>query len=311
MDRTISRTVKLRGAAIALQNSVFMLSTAPLDVGRGGEDCRANGGSGMTLTAFLDYWCALHWQQNLRHFAQYLLIAFMLILVGPFGTFEEEPLPRLIYWFATLSIFGGAIMPVVCRIIRSTRAFDDFANWSGIFGCILFATIPMTFVVHAIELLAAATSNPNATPTRDSAGLMTLFVQVLAINLFTIGINSLFLLIGNGWQREPKPSFTPGLRFLSRLPDHLGSNLIHLQMEDHYLRATTDQGNALVLIRFRDAMAELADFQGMQVHRSWWVANAAIERFSREGRKLELVMRDGTKVPVSGAHRKLVEDALG
>ncbi|WP_269747113.1 LytTR family DNA-binding domain-containing protein [Elstera litoralis] len=38
--------------------------------------------------------------------------------------------------------------------------------------------------------------------------------------------------------------------------------MLCLEMEDHYLRAHTDQGNALILMRLRDAVAELRSVAG-------------------------------------------------
>lgn len=271
----------------------------------------------MTLHGFLDYWCSLHWRHQLRHLAQYLLIAMLLGFVAPFGMLPDQPLVRLSYWFAILAIFGMAMMPMAAKIIRSTGAFDDFSRWSGIFGCVLFATIPMTFIVHAIEYwgwsIAIARIGDAAAPmrpSRDAAGLMVLFTQLLAINLLAIGVNSLFIIALHGLQQDAPKAPAAGIRFLSRLHDHLGTKLLHLQMEDHYLRATTDKGADLILIRFRDALQELSDYDGLQVHRSWWVARDAVEKISRTGRKIELLMSDGTRVPVSAAYRKAVEEQI-
>ena len=271
----------------------------------------------MTLHGFLDYWCSLDWRHQLRHLAQYLLIAILLVFVSPFGLFPEQPLVRLSYWFAILSIFGMAMMPMTSKIIRSTGAFDDFSRWSGMFGCVLFATIPMTFIVHAIEYwgwsIAAAKLGDAVTPmrpSRDAAGLMSLFSQLMAINLLAIGVNSLFIIALHGLQSDKQSQPAPGIRFLSRLPDHLGTQLLYLQMEDHYLRATTARGADLILIRFRDALQELSEYDGMQVHRSWWVARNAVTKVSRQGRKLELVMTDDTRVPVSAAYRRKVDELL-
>lgn len=271
----------------------------------------------MTLHGFLDYWCSLDWRHQLRHLAQYLLIALLLVLLVPFGMFPGQPFVRLSYWLAVLAIFGMAMMPMTARIIRSTGAFDDFSRWSAIFGCVLFATVPMTFIVHAIEYwgwsIAVARLGDAPAPhrvSRDAAGLIILFAQLMAINLLAIGVNSLFIIALHGLQGEPRRSHAAGIRFLSRLPTHLGTQLLHLQMEDHYLRATTQQGAALILIRFRDALQELSDYDGLQVHRSWWVARNAVEQVSRQGRKIELLMADGTHVPVSAGYRKAVDEMV-
>jgi DNA-binding LytR/AlgR family response regulator len=269
----------------------------------------------MTLHDFLDYWRSLDWRHQLGHLAQYILIATLLSVIAPFGMFPNEPLVRLSYWFAVLSIFGMAMMPITARIIRSTGAFDDFSRWSGIFGCVLFATIPMTFIVHAIEYwgwsIAIARIGDVAEsmrPSRDAAKFMALFTQLMAINLLAIGVNSFFIIALHGLQTETQSRPAIGIRFLSRLPDHLGTQLLHLQMEDHYLRATTMNGADLILMRFRDALHELSDYPGMQVHRSWWVAQDAVVKISRQARKMELLMVDGTRVPVSAAYRKAVEE---
>lgn len=47
-------------------------------------------------------------------------------------------------------------------------------------------------------------------------------------------------------------------------------------MEDRYLRIHTDGGSDLILMRLRDAVGELAGADGLQVHRSFWVARAAV-----------------------------------
>lgn len=70
-------------------------------------------------------------------------------------------------------------------------------------------------------------------------------------------------------------------------------------MADHYVDVTTDQGHALVLTRLSDAMRETAPIQGLQVHRSHWVALDAVRRTTRQAGKPMLELENGTLVPVS------------
>jgi DNA-binding LytR/AlgR family response regulator len=70
-------------------------------------------------------------------------------------------------------------------------------------------------------------------------------------------------------------------------------------MEDHYVRAHGPMGSALILMRMRDAMAELEGLPGLQVHRSWWVAREAVERVEREDGGLRLRLTNGMVVPVA------------
>ena len=65
------------------------------------------------------------------------------------------------------------------------------------------------------------------------------------------------------------------------------------------MRAHTALGSELILLRMRDAVAELEGIDGAQVHRSWWVARDAVEDVKRDGRNLRLVLPDGLEAPVS------------
>jgi DNA-binding LytR/AlgR family response regulator len=103
-----------------------------------------------------------------------------------------------------------------------------------------------------------------------------------------------------------KPQAAPPARaaalFLDRLPPELGSELIALEMEDHYVRAHTVLGSDLVLLRMRDAIAELDGLEGAQVHRSWWVARGAVDDVRKDGRNIRLVLDNGLEAPGSRAN---------
>ncbi|MCW5744888.1 MAG: LytTR family transcriptional regulator [Alphaproteobacteria bacterium] len=107
----------------------------------------------------------------------------------------------------------------------------------------------------------------------------------------------------------PTPASTQSDAFLRRLPAPLGRDLLALEMEDHYARVHTALGSTLILLRLRDAVAELGDDSGLQVHRSWWVAHNAVAHTERDGGKLVLVLRNGLRVPVSKTYRDAVKAA--
>jgi DNA-binding LytR/AlgR family response regulator len=88
--------------------------------------------------------------------------------------------------------------------------------------------------------------------------------------------------------------------FLERLPPSWAGQLRALEMEDHYVRAHGPSGQSrLILMRMADAVRELGEADGLQVHRSWWVARRAIDGSRREGRKLRLKLDGGREVPVA------------
>jgi DNA-binding LytR/AlgR family response regulator len=70
-------------------------------------------------------------------------------------------------------------------------------------------------------------------------------------------------------------------------------------MEDHYVRVHHAAGSELVLMTMRQARHSLGAVRGLQVHRSWWVAERAVEEVLAEGRNLRLRLSNGLLVPVS------------
>ena len=64
---------------------------------------------------------------------------------------------------------------------------------------------------------------------------------------------------------------------------------------------TPARGSDLVLTPLKDAIAELGATEGLQVHRSWWVARDRGRRAGDPGRNLALRLTNGLEVPVSRA----------
>lgn len=88
--------------------------------------------------------------------------------------------------------------------------------------------------------------------------------------------------------------------FLDRLPAALGRDVVWLQAQEHYLQVTTRHGRHLLLQAFGPAVDELArlGIEGMQTHRSAWVAWAHVQRLDTRARSPAVVLQDGTRVPL-------------
>ncbi len=63
-------------------------------------------------------------------------------------------------------------------------------------------------------------------------------------------------------------------------PENRGP-ILRLSAEDHYTMTVTSRGRELILIRFSDALSELAETEGTQIHRSHWIARAAFEALAQ------------------------------
>ena len=59
---------------------------------------------------------------------------------------------------------------------------------------------------------------------------------------------------------------------------------------------TRAKGSDLILTPLKEAIAELGDTDGLQVHRSWWVARRAVVEPVTSGRNLSLRLSNGLEV---------------
>jgi len=98
--------------------------------------------------------------------------------------------------------------------------------------------------------------------------------------------------------------------FLDRSTLPADAAILALKAEEHYVRVWSTSGTDLVRCRFGDAVDNLGDLPGEQVHRSWWVRWDAVTDVQRRGRALELVLDRGLRVPVSRAYLALVRRHL-
>ena len=234
------------------------------------------------------------------------IVGVILALIGPFGSADAPLAVRLVSWLLFAWVGYAVYNPIGWAVEQLHRSLHlpEIGLW--IAGC-LIATIPMSAIVWAIGFWP----RPVPMPTGEQA--LEAYINVLIIGA---SITVLFHLIERSKQAPPaaaaeRPAAAartapldapaPQPAFLERLPGHLGTDLIALEMEDHYVRAHTALGSELVLMRMRDAVAELQGIEGAQVHRSWWVARDAVEDVKREGRNLRLVLPGGIEAPVSRA----------
>lgn len=89
-------------------------------------------------------------------------------------------------------------------------------------------------------------------------------------------------------------------RLYDRLSPRFQGDIVALESEDHYVRVHGRDGHSeLLLMRLRDAIAEMDGSPGEQVHRSWWIARDAVKQVIGAGRSRQLLLVDGTKAPVA------------
>ncbi|MEC9434305.1 MAG: LytTR family DNA-binding domain-containing protein [Pseudomonadota bacterium] len=105
------------------------------------------------------------------------------------------------------------------------------------------------------------------------------------------------------------PSGRPAARILRRMSHDRRGPLLRLSMNDHYVEIATEAGREMVLMRLGDAIVETAPEPGLQVHRSHWVARRALASAERSGDRVELILTNGERIPVSRGRVAALRDA--
>ena len=237
--------------------------------------------------------------------------------IGPFGTYDSlGPLGRVGYWVVAMGanwlVCGGIMMLALIAAGGETMRRRMLVTAAAA----PVAAAPGTGVVLAAEALF----RPGYAA---EIALPMIYVSV-AVLMLVIGLCVVAVLevrrrgaargveapaVGGAEASGAPPGPAPGARFLDRLPEKLGRDLVYLKTADHYVEAFTTAGSTLVLMRFVDAVAELEGAGGMRVHRSYWVAGHHVEGSARRHGRTVLRLSGGHEVPVSRTYMAAVRTA--
>lgn len=248
-----------------------------------------------------------------------LVLALGLAVLGPFGTYTDLSVPlRYAYWVG-LVLVGYADILLAAHALAALRPGGRHL-WT-LASVTLVSAIPTALAVAWVESVTRLQHPVPLSVFPRVYGCVVLIQLTLVLFLTRLQPSLSALLL----RREPDAPAVPLAApeapapvvpaapspFFKRIPVHLGSDLLALGAEDHYLRVITAVGSDLILMRMSDALAELGDGAGLQVHRSWWVARAAIESVSRSNGRTALVLKNGLEVPVSRTYLAAVRAVLG
>jgi DNA-binding LytR/AlgR family response regulator len=239
-------------------------------------------------------------QGRWRPFLAAIPVGLLLGFLGPFGSYPAYPTAtRYAFWLG-LTVAGVLAVVAADAVLSVSKLRAGTVRMAAL---ALLSALPMTFVVAWAMALVQ--------PGRFFAPqqLPALFAAVAAVQLLVVYATTSTMPTADG-QEAPGPEAAPPepgaetippafpSALLSRLPPQIGSDIIALETEDHYLRVHATGGSALILMRMADAVALLDPRLGAQVHRRWWVAQAAVAGVRTDGQKLSLCLTDKSLVPV-------------
>ena len=245
------------------------------------------------------------WQRDfLRDWAVDLAIAtvcaIFLGLIGPFGSYLNGPAWQRVAF--QLACFWSGIL-LYGSLIRVVLRFQlrPWMTWTAIVLGVAILTVPFQIWTAWIGV--------SIWPFLRRLGPLDWYVQGLITALpVVLGFTLLLQARRHKRQQAKEADDAPPTAFgLLGAPPFA---VLCLQMEDHYVRVHHIAGHSrLVLATFNQAMTALGTADGLQVHRSWWVARKAVVRVVTEGRNLRLQLVNGITAPVSRSAVAMVREA--
>ena len=260
-----------------------------------------------------------------RLWATFAAVVLIFWVTGPYGTAERLAIvPRLGFWLVlhALTWAIAIVSAVFANGILHDRVASGFVRM--MIGAAV-ASIPIGLVTTAIGSVTFSVAPTPAGVLTDIATGLLLSLSFCALTWMTMNKEAASELndtdtsaatadARGGHQAFVEPTVhknTGQVPLLLRLKHANRGAPLHLTVSDHYTEVTTTAGRELILLRFADALGELGPVQGMQVHRSHWVADAHVVRLVRDSGRTTIQLGDGTEVPVSRTHAAAVRQRWG
>ena len=223
---------------------------------------------------------------------------FFLSAAGAFDTEAASIAPRLSYWLAVALLSSAALEAAdraLVRLLPGRRR--GILRAAGI--VLLF--LPLTF---SALLLCQGLFGGGLSLARYGAllpGMTSILISLQLVLAFSAA--------------TAPPAAQPGTKpgpLVEALPIPLRrARLIAIHAQDHYVEVHTSAGQALVRMRFSDAVAAASTVPGYRPHRSWWVAGDSVRSLRRREGRLTLCLESGVIVPVSRAAARSLGPQFG
>ncbi len=229
----------------------------------------------------------------------FLAVSFVLTLMGPFETGQTvRAVPRFGYWLVIL--LSTYSVGFFVSIFVNARMGALGAKWLGfgVTGLITGAAVSLVVIILNAVLLGFWPT-PAQFPFVVGNTFAIAFAVAVVFAVLSADTNVPETI-------APDPTQPP---LLDRLPFEKRGALYALSVEDHYVKIYTSQGTHMLLMRLSDAIREVGQTKGLQVHRSHWVATAAIKSVQRRGDGAIIILTSDEAIPVSRRYIAALRDA--
>lgn len=216
-------------------------------------------------------------------------IGAILGVVGPFGSYlNDGVLMRVLYW-SGVTVAGVAIAGVMAPPLTRAGLRIGLPWPFSLAVAMAIADVPITILSTAIVRWLW-------TWQVSRLGAADFYSQTLLMSFCVLGLWLLLEQARKSLGRAEPASLSAAVPARAAEP---AEPVLCLQMEDHYVRVHRASGSSLELMPLQEAVRRFGMADGLQVHRSWWVAAAAVTQVERDVRNWRLRLTNGTTVPVA------------
>ena len=243
----------------------------------------------------------------------YFWVGLSLILIftalDPAGTWGTGFFVRFLIWSVHISVL--LLLLIELHVLLQTLiVFNSLNLWlklifSGVLGSMMFVPIGLGIdYVFKLDDWTGITRLKEAFP----IALQEIKGVVLPSTITWVAINAPMVLQLNfkninAFTRSTEKNQQAGdavKDFITLVPTEIGRDIIYLRSELHYVRVVTAIGERLVLYNLKDAITDLEKWlQGIQTHRSYWVAKKHIRSLLNEKDQNLIHTDKDHRIPVS------------
>lgn len=233
-------------------------------------------------------------------------LVLLLTVSDAYGTGDLALLHRFSLWIVVCGLVAGQFLTIGRGFRAGSGRRHGMIRWGVAF------TLTWALTTVEIEALKFTPLLPKA---RDPLPEFALFVLPLVAGVCALlMVSRARAFVGARpvpGPDDPRPISTasplsPGARDADGWPLE---TVMAVHAQDHYLSVRTAERTLFIRGRMRDALERLPASEGLQVHRSWWVARSSVRRVLRRGRDYDVVLDNGERVPVARNRVPLLREA--
>lgn len=179
------------------------------------------------------------------------LVTALATVTGPFGTLGVlTPLPRFAYWacVVAVSVLGSHL------VFMASESRTLLVN-GLIWGLFILCTTSLVYLLNMLVF-------------DGWRGVMLYLYLFGVVTVIVLIVHGAMALVDAMRPETVNSPDNPTATFLARIPLVQRGALIRIEAQDHYLNVVTDKDSSLILLRLNEAVKELEQARGLQVHRS-------------------------------------------